>query len=266
MTTPPTTLPTFTPVPRQRMRRGGWSAERQRAFIEALAETGSVRSACRRLGVGEHHIYKLRHHPEAASFRAAWEAALDLGIQRIEDIAMDRALNGVEVEVFHGGQQVGTRRAYNDRLLMFLLLNRAPERFGRSGAAPRRPDAITKMERRRLKKKWRAAWEKKQRRVSPAEVRASIDRKIEAVRMAAERERAEQWAKLSEETRAAWDRFVTLRDRDFAALEADEAMRQRLERGPRQLVNAVPPAKVAPVVEPESWPKWRKITDQSWDK
>ena len=30
-------LPTFTPVPRQRMRRGGWSAERQRAFIEALA-------------------------------------------------------------------------------------------------------------------------------------------------------------------------------------------------------------------------------------
>jgi hypothetical protein len=249
------------------MRRGGWSAERQRAFIEALAETGSVRSACRALGVGEHHIYKLRQHPEAASFRAAWEAALDLGIQRIEDVAMDRALNGVEVEVFHGGQQVGTRRTYNDRLLMFMLQSRAPERFGGS-RQPRsgRLDAIGKMEKRRLKKKWRAQWEKELRRVSPAEVRASIDRKIEAVRMAIERERAQEWAKLSEETRAAWERFVTLRDRDFAALEVDEATRRRLERGPRQLVNAVPPVKTEPVVVEESWPKWRKITDEGWDK
>lgn len=58
----------FNPVPRQRMRRGGWSADRQRQFIALLAETGSVRAAYRRLGVGEHHIYKLRNHPEAASY------------------------------------------------------------------------------------------------------------------------------------------------------------------------------------------------------
>src|SRR5690606_11298080 len=77
---PAATLPAFPPVPRQRMRRGGWSADRQRTFIELLAETGSVRAACRRMGVSEHHIYKLRRHPEGASFRKAWEAALDCGI------------------------------------------------------------------------------------------------------------------------------------------------------------------------------------------
>lgn len=45
---------------------------------------------------------------------------------------MDRALNGVEAPVFHGGEQVGTPRIYNDRLLMLLLNNRAPGRFTRT--------------------------------------------------------------------------------------------------------------------------------------
>ena len=175
----------------------------------------------------------LRRHPEAATFRKAWEAALDLGIQRIEDVAMDRALNGVEVPVYHAGELVGTRRAYNDRLLMFMLQNRSPERYGSAAAhRERRLDAIGKMEKRRLKKKWRKQWEAKQRKVSAGDVRASIDRKVEGIRRAVEAERAREWAKLSDETREAWERFVELRDADFARLEADAEMRRRLERGP----------------------------------
>lgn len=40
----PTTpvVPDFTPVPRKRNRYDGWTPERQRGFIEALAELGSV--------------------------------------------------------------------------------------------------------------------------------------------------------------------------------------------------------------------------------
>lgn len=249
---PARTLPEFTPVPRKRMRRGGWSPERQRAFIEALAETGSVRSACRALGVGEHHIYKLRRHPEAASFRAAWEAALDLGIQRIEDVAMERALNGVEVPVYHGGEIIGTRRAYNDRLLMFMLERRAPGRFGKGagnsigGVDPgwkgRETIRIRKRLKRRLKKKWRqkwrAQWEKERAErngsVSVDEIRASIDRKVEGFRRASELQRQREWETLSEETRAAWDHFEELRNRDLDAMKADEEKRRRLERGPRQ--------------------------------
>jgi hypothetical protein len=37
-------LPNFTPVPRK-YRHDGWTAERQRAFIAGLAETGSVKHA-----------------------------------------------------------------------------------------------------------------------------------------------------------------------------------------------------------------------------
>ena len=73
--------------------------------------------------------YYLRRQRGAESFRKAWAAAIDLGVQRIEDVAMDRALNGVDVPVYSYGKLVGTRTAYNDRLLMFMLRNRAPERF-----------------------------------------------------------------------------------------------------------------------------------------
>ena len=37
---PQTILPPFSPVPREKDRHNGWKPEVQRAFIEALAETG----------------------------------------------------------------------------------------------------------------------------------------------------------------------------------------------------------------------------------
>ncbi len=178
-----TTLPAFTPVPRARMRRHGWSAARQREFIEALADLGSVRAACRQMGVGEYGIYALRRHPQAASFRAAWEAALDIGIRRVEDVAMDRALNGVEEPVYHAGAIVGTRRVYNDRLLMFMLRNRAPTRFAADGA--KGMNAIDQMMLTRLKKEWRAEWEKERALADVEdedEIIASINAKLDAMR------------------------------------------------------------------------------------
>jgi hypothetical protein len=232
-------IPDFTPVPRERMRRGGWSAERQRAFIEALADTGSVRAACKRLGVGEHHIYKLRRHPEAASFRAAWEAALDCGIQRVEDVAMDRALNGVEEPVYHCGEIIGTRRVFNDRLLMFLLKNRAPDRFA-EGAAYRR-GIVGQQQIERLKKEWREEWEAEQRNVSPQEVRASIDRKIAAIRDQLEHERAERWKRLSPETRRACELFERLKARDEARMAAEDGITRSQAHRPRETANALPP-------------------------
>ena len=138
---------------------------------------------------------------------------------------MDRALNGVEEPLYSYGKLVGTRRRYNDRLLMFILRNRAPERF--ADGAPKALNAIGRMELERHKKQWRAEWEAERaaRNVSTAELCASIDRKVEAVRRRLEAERAAIWAQLSEETRAAWDHFAALKDRDLAALGAEAATR-----------------------------------------
>jgi hypothetical protein len=50
-------------------------------------------------------------------------------LQLLGDTAFERAVDGVEEPVFWKGEQVGTRRRYNDRLLMFLLRARDPWSF-----------------------------------------------------------------------------------------------------------------------------------------
>ena len=157
-TKPRSTLPAFAPVPRLCNRHDGWTPERQQLFIEALADYGSVRAAANSVGMTPESAYLLRRHPEAKTFRKAWEAALDLGMQRVEDVAIDRALNGVEVPVYAYGTIVGTRTVYNDRLLMFMLRNRAPKRFAADGA--KGMNALDKHRLAQMKKEWRREWER----------------------------------------------------------------------------------------------------------
>ncbi len=171
------------PVPRQTSRHDGWTPERQRRFIEALADTGSVEAAARAVNMSSVGAYLLRRHPEAKSFRKAWEAALALGVQRIEDVAMERALNGVEVPVYAYGKIIGTRRVYNDRLLMFMLRNRAPKRFAADGA--KGMNAVDRQLLKRLKKQWRKEWEEErlaEEQRSDSHVLESLNAKLELMR------------------------------------------------------------------------------------
>ena len=159
--TPPLALPAFAPVPRLKDRSNGWKPQVQAAFIEALADTGSVVAACRRVGRSDNGAYQLRRQPGAEEFAAAWEAALDHGVRRIEDVAMDRALYGVEVPVYCFGNLVGSRTVYNDRLVMFMLRNRAPHRFAEGHA--RGLSALDKTRLAQLKEEWRREWLKEDR-------------------------------------------------------------------------------------------------------
>lgn len=113
-------LPDFTPVPRK-YRHDGWTPERQKAFIAALADTGSVTRAAAMVNMAQVNCYTLRRAPGAESFRRAWEAALDFGVARLKDIAFERAIDGYLVPVFVGGKLLGFRRKHNDALLMFCL-------------------------------------------------------------------------------------------------------------------------------------------------
>lgn len=117
----------FVPV---RPRHDGWSPDKQVGFIEALAECGCVEDACRRVGMSPQSAYALRRRVDAQSFRIAWDAALDYAVRRLSDAAFARALNGVVRPVFYQGEQVGERRYFNERLTMFLLRYRDPQRYG----------------------------------------------------------------------------------------------------------------------------------------
>ena len=121
----------FTPVPR-RYRHDGWTPERQKAFIEALADTGCVTRAAAMVNMAQQNCYALRRSPGAEEFRRAWDSALDFGLKRLKDIAFERAIEGQLVPVFVAGKLMGFRRKRNDALLMFCLRH-----YGQDGQGKR---------------------------------------------------------------------------------------------------------------------------------
>ncbi|MFN3944022.1 MAG: hypothetical protein ACK4K7_03725 [Allosphingosinicella sp.] len=112
----------FDPVPSASRRRDGWTAGRQRAFIDALARIGLVSEAAKAAGMSRKSAYALlkRAGPDSG-FARAWEAAQAQGQDVVRSHAIDQALNGVEVPYFYRGIQRGTRRLFNDRLLIAAL-------------------------------------------------------------------------------------------------------------------------------------------------
>lgn len=124
-------LPAFDPVPRKCARHDGWTPERQKAFIEALADTGSVRRAARMVNMSQANAYALRRAEGAEGFRRAWSAALDFGLGRLKDLAFERAIEGEMVPVFQSGKLMGFRRKRNDALLMFCLRHYGQDASGK---------------------------------------------------------------------------------------------------------------------------------------
>ena len=135
----PGAFPQFAPVA-VRARHDGWTAQRQRRFIEALASNGCVAEA-------------------------------------------SRAIEGVEQPVYHFGAVVGTRRVYNDRLIMFLLRNRRAQRFAADSV--RNADELIRARIEKLKAEWRKQWEAERQaesRDNGEAVVLSINKKLELMR------------------------------------------------------------------------------------
>lgn len=136
--------PAFDPV-RIGYRGAGWTPDRQDEFIAALAECGCVEHAARAAGMSASAAYRLRARPDAQSFRAAWDHAIEFAVQRLADATLSRAIHGTARPVFYKGEQIGERRYYDERLAMFILRLRDPSRFGswidRVEGVERHPDA-----------------------------------------------------------------------------------------------------------------------------
>jgi hypothetical protein len=123
-------IPNFDIAP-TRKRSAGWTAERQRKFIEHLALTGHVGEACAAVGVSSSSAYRLKHKPGAEGFSCAWDSALRLAATtRLPAIAMDRALNGRVERFYRDGELVMERRIPSDYLLTWLLSRLNPQQFG----------------------------------------------------------------------------------------------------------------------------------------
>jgi hypothetical protein len=130
---PAPTSPEFEIAP-TRKQHAGWTAERQRKFIEHLSLTGSVGEAAAIAGVSSRSAYRLRNKAGAESFARAWDAALSLCATRLAAIAFDRALHGRAERFYKDGELVMERRMPSDYLLTWLLARLDPLQFGSPAA------------------------------------------------------------------------------------------------------------------------------------
>ncbi len=130
---------------RRRPRLDGWTEEKQRRFIEMLADSGLVGDAAKAVGMSRESAYRLRRSPHGAAFARAWDAARQHAAGLIEDIMFERAIRGVEQELYNGeGEVTATRLVHDNRLLKYLLSHLKPERYGggeHGGRLPASPAA-----------------------------------------------------------------------------------------------------------------------------
>jgi len=97
-------------------------------FVAHLAQCGCVTEAAKVAGwTRRQSVYELRNkYPE---FAQAWDEAREQYIEKLEEEADRRALEGVEEPVFYQGERVGTVRRYSDTLLIFRLKALRPEKY-----------------------------------------------------------------------------------------------------------------------------------------
>ena len=108
--------------------------ERRALFLETLARTGSLAHAA---AVASPHLAGRSPHPGQSSFRKlmrtdpafteAVEEARKAFLGKVEEAIASRALEGWEEPVYQGGALVGTKRVYDNRMLLAAARRHDPE-------------------------------------------------------------------------------------------------------------------------------------------
>jgi hypothetical protein len=107
--------------PARQTRSDGWTRERQRVFLAALADCGSVAEAARAAQMTRQSAYALRRHPDARGFRAAWDEALVDAWRRVAETALERVINGETEVIERDGEEIVRRRPCAPHLVVHML-------------------------------------------------------------------------------------------------------------------------------------------------
>ena len=113
-----TTLPALAD---RSQRYDGWTPDRQRAFLEAVAEGHTVASACALVGMAPSSAYALRRRAAGAGFALGWRAANLLAREKVADTLLARAIDGQVETITRADGATVTRHRYDNRLASTML-------------------------------------------------------------------------------------------------------------------------------------------------
>ena len=107
--------------PGRASRRDGWTPDRIRIFLDAIAEGANVDAAARAAGMGRTSAYNLRHRAAGRAFDAAWTAAGQLAHRRAAGEPTSRVLHGCVEPIMRDGKQWGERHYFDNPRAMAAL-------------------------------------------------------------------------------------------------------------------------------------------------
>jgi len=96
---------------------GEWKRE---LFVDLLARTGNFLAAAKALG-HKNSTYFRRWYRKDKMFKIQCDEAMEAAVDRFEEEAIRRAVDGVQEPVYHQGKIVGYKTRYSDDLLKEIL-------------------------------------------------------------------------------------------------------------------------------------------------
>jgi len=105
----------------QRHRHDGWTPDRQRAFLEAVADGHSVEAAARSVGLSAASAYAFRRRAAGAAFALGWDGARLLARETVADALTQRVIDGQEERVTRPDGSEIVRFRYDNRLASTML-------------------------------------------------------------------------------------------------------------------------------------------------
>jgi hypothetical protein len=101
------------------LRGDGWTPFSRRLFLQVLAETGKITTACEWTGLTRQSAYALRARD--ALFAAGWDAACELARAPLADALYEKAIDGVTDTIVKDGEVVAERHRFDSRLSIAVL-------------------------------------------------------------------------------------------------------------------------------------------------
>lgn len=129
-------VPAPPPAP-HRQRHDGFTPKKQRKFLKALKKTGCLSDAARAAGISRNTVR--RHRGKWPAFDRKVKGALAMASVELDMIAWQRAVEGVPEIVIRDGKVAWIRIKPSDAILRLLMQGANPQKYGRTGAMPKRP-------------------------------------------------------------------------------------------------------------------------------
>lgn len=102
-------------------RHDGWTPDRQRAFLEAVADGHSVEAAARSVGLSAASAYAFRRRAAGAAFALGWDGARLLARETVVDALTQRVIDGQEERMARPDGSEIVRFRYDNRLASAML-------------------------------------------------------------------------------------------------------------------------------------------------